>query len=119
MKLSQTIILILILSACTTESENREILKTKKGLPEKSFWIGDIDGGNWYYVHDVHPHANNAYISVYDESGELIIKKTFFVLCYHNRPVLWIENLETQISGFDGEKIILKSPTGQEICWMQ
>jgi hypothetical protein len=119
MKLLQTIILILILSACSTESENKEILKKKNGLPDKAFWIGGVDGGNWYYVHEVHPHVNNAYISIYDDNGSLLIKKKFFVICNLNRPVVWIDNLETQITGFDGEKIILKSPTGKEICWMQ
>ena len=119
MTLLQTIILILILSACSTESENKEILKRKNGLPDKSFWVGGVDGGNWYYVHDIHSHLNNAYISVYDDNGVLIIKKTFFVICNLSGPVVYIENLEKQISGFYGEKIILKSPTGKENCWMQ
>lgn len=119
MKLLNIIIFILISLSCSNKRENREVIQKVKGLPEKAFWIGGVYDGNWYYIHDFHPHANNAYISVFDERGELIIKKTFFVICNLSRPVVWIEDLETQITGFDGEKIRLKSPTGKENCWMQ
>lgn len=115
----QIIIFVAIFSACSIKSDRNHEPKKPVSIPENAFWVGGVDGGNWYLVHSIHDHRNTAIISVYDEIGDLIIKKKFDVICRVDRPAIWIKNLEQQINGFDGKKIMLKSQTGNEICWMQ
>jgi len=119
MKILQAIIFVLSISACSAKSDQTSQPKRLSAVPEKAFWIGGADGGNWYLIHEIHAHTNNAVISVYNEDGSLIIKKRFIVICRLDRPIIWIEHLKQQINGFDGKKILLQSPTGKEICWMQ
>lgn len=113
------IILALVISACSAKNDRKQDPQRVKGIPEKAFWIGGADGGNWFFVHEVNNHRNNAFISIYNVNGSLIIKKNFMVVCRVDRPPIWIKDLEQQIRGFDGTKILLISPTGKEICWMQ
>ena len=91
-----------------------------KGIPNNAFWVGGIDGGNWYLVEYVHAHKNNAYIKVYNDSdGSLIVSKRFFLICVLSGQPMFIENLQEQITGFDGEKIYLKRMPGKDSCYLQ
>jgi hypothetical protein len=40
------------------------------------------------------------------------------LVCPSESQVL-IEDLNNEINGFDGERILLKSPNGKEGCWLQ
>ncbi len=90
-----------------------------KGIPENAFWIGGADGGNWYLIDNVHDHRNNAIIKVYnDNDGSLIVSKRFILICPSDNQTL-IEELKEEIAGFDGEKILIKSPNGKQPCYFQ
>ena len=119
MKNLQIVVFILLVSACSVNSDENYKPERPAGVSEDAFWVGGIGGGYWYIVHSVHDHRNGAIISVYDEEGTLTVKKKFNVICRIDKPVVWIKNLEQQISGFDGKKILLNSRNGREICWMQ
>jgi hypothetical protein len=119
MKKLHIIVFIIMVTACSVKNDSGYRQKRPANIPENSFWAGGVDGGNWYFVHSIHDHRNNAIISVYDEEGKIIVKKRFAVICRLDKPVIWIKDLEQQINGFDGQKILLKSTTGNEICWMQ
>jgi hypothetical protein len=112
-------IIFIVIAACSVKNDKGYWPKKPIDIPENSFWAGGIHGGNWYVVHSIHNHRNSAIISVYDEEGNIVVKKKFGVICRLDKPVIWIKDLEQQINGFDGQKILLKSPTGNEICWMQ
>lgn len=89
------------------------------GIPDSSFWVGGVDGGNWYYIKSIHSHKNNAYINVYsDQTGEMILSKRFIMVCPEGH-IDWITDLRTQIVFFDVEKIYLESKEGNKYCWLQ
>lgn len=119
MKQLFTIILIGICIACSFNKQMAIAPPRPASVPESAFWIGGHESGNWYVVHSVHDNRNNAIISVYGEDGELKVKKNFIVICRLDKPIVWINDLKFQINGYDGEKISLFAPTGEEICWMQ
>jgi hypothetical protein len=110
---------LLATSACSSNHDGRKEPVRVKGIPEKAFWVGGADGGSWFLVEDVHSHRNNAVIKVYnDNDGSLIASKRFLLVCPSESQVL-IEDLNNEINGFDGERILLKSPNGKEGCWLQ
>ena len=47
------------------ERKNSEPISLKR-TPDNAFWVGDVEGGNWYAVESVHDHKNNAYLKVYN-----------------------------------------------------
>jgi hypothetical protein len=114
---------ILVLSiffiSCTSNSVKLREPIRKEGIPKTAFWVGGVDGGNWFDVKSIHSHRNNAIIAVYnDQDGSLIVSKRFIVVCRADKPI-WIDDLKNQITGFDGEKIYLQSVDGGRRCWMQ
>jgi hypothetical protein len=113
-----TLIIILIISSCSNKN-NTEKPARVNSIPEKAFWVGGRDGGNWYLVDYIHPHRNNADIKVYnDDDGSLIISKRFILTCPTDNQVL-IGNLTEQINAFDGKIIYLKSAAGKKGCFLQ
>ena len=119
MKTLSILIFGLIISSCSRE---KDVVKTPariNGIPEKAFWVGGVDGGNWYFVDYVHAHKNNAVIKVYNDiDGSLIMSKKFILICPNDNQML-LGNLQEQISAFDGEKIYLKASDGQTSCYLQ
>ena len=119
MRLFLIFIISLTIASCSHENTNTIVPNRVKGIPDKAFWVGGTDGGNWYLVEYVHPHRNNAVIKVYnDQDGSLIISKRFMVICPEDNPT-YIDSLQKQISSFDGEKIYLESPNGKAGCYLQ
>lgn len=111
-------VVLLFLTACSADTTSAEKPERLRNIPDSAFWCGGIDGGNWYYVHSIHPHRNNAVISVYnDQDGSLIMKKRFLLICNLQKPTS-IYDLKNQISSFDGEKIYFKQTDSVE-CWLQ
>lgn len=119
MKLLLTIILLGIFTACSFKKHETSSAQRPASIPESAFWIGGPDGGNWYFIHSVHDHRNSAIISVYGEGGDLIVKRNFIVVCRLDKPIVWIDDLKSQIVGYDGNKVLLLAPAGKDVCWMQ
>lgn len=110
--------LLIFLPSCLYKRQEEITPVKAKGIPEKAFWVGGLDGGNWYLVDFIHPHKNGAQIRVYnDHDGSLIISKRFSLACPVDN-LIWIENLEEQINSFDGEKIYLKPTNGKMSCYL-
>ena len=110
---------LLTLFSCSTKHDKSKQHGQLKNIPEKAFWVGGTDGGNWFLVEEVHNHKNNATIKVYNDiDGSLIISKRFLLICPIDNQQL-IDNLQEQINGFDGEKILLKSHNDKKACWLQ
>jgi hypothetical protein len=112
--------LTVIFASCRSQSDAPNVPPRKEGIPTDAFWVGGVDGGNWYQVVSVHNHKNNAFIKVFnDATGDLIVERRFFVVCIGATNPIWIEDLKNQITGFDGEKIYLQHPQGRDSCWLQ
>lgn len=82
-------------------------LKVYSDVPDSAFWIENNGIGNWFNVDWMHNHKNNAIISIYDKSGELIIKSKFMKICSVDE-LKFIEDLKLEIDFYDGENIQLK-----------
>jgi len=115
-----TIILVGFLIFKTTKNEVRKsdnkINRTKftppqlKGtdrIPKTAFWIKNNGNGNWFNIDWIHDHRNNAIISIYDKSGQLLVKSKFMKICPADELKL-IEDLEKEIDFYDGKDIQLK-----------
>jgi hypothetical protein len=118
-RILNAIVLVAIISSCSVKQEQKNEPMRAKGIPEKAFWVGGTDDGNWYLVEDIHSHKNNATIKVYNDlDGSLIVSKRFVLVCSADNQI-WIEDLKQQINCFDGKKILLKSPNGKMPCYLQ
>lgn len=118
MKITAILFFVFLFSFCTAIEKKKEPVRIK-GIPEKAFWIGGVDGGNWYLVDYVHDHRNNAFIKIYnDHDGSLLVSKRFMLICPSDNQIL-IDDLKEQIESFDGEKIYLKSPNKKAGCYLQ
>lgn len=108
----------LVVSSC---SFNRVRIKEPvrvKGIPEKAFWVGGPDGGNWYLAEDAHDR-NNVSLKVYnDQDGGLIISKRFILVCPVDNQMP-VDDLRSQIDGFDGKRIFLRSRNGKKYCYLE
>ena len=90
---------------CVSPNKNNYVQARPKNLPDSSFWIGGVDGGNWYYIRSINNHRNMARIAVYnDQDSSLIVDTTFMLICNADKYT-FIHDLKQQISAFDGEKI--------------
>lgn len=119
MKTLIIIVTIFKLFSCSTKHDNTKQPSQLQNIPEKAFWVGGTDGGNWFLVEEVHNHKNNAIIKIFNDiDGSLIASKRFLLICPADNQQL-IDNLEEQINGFDGEKILLKSLNNKKACWLQ
>ena len=119
MKALIIIAFLLITFACSIKQDETKEPVRLKGIPEKAFWVGGTNGGSWFLVEDVHSHKNNAVIKVYnDNDGSLIASKRFILICPDDNQI-FIDDLQKQINGFDGKRILLKSDNRIEICWLQ
>lgn len=113
------LILLIITTSCNVNNQKVDEPKKLKSIPEKAFWAGGVDGGNWYFVEYIHPHKNSAKISIYnDQNGELIVSKKFILVC-KSQSLTFIKNLETQINSFDGNRIYLTAENDKQNCYLQ
>jgi hypothetical protein len=86
-------------------------------VPKEAFWAGGVDGGNWYVVKDINPSRTETTLEIYnDQDGGLIMSKSFRLVCSRGHSTS-ITNLKAEISGFDGEKILLRGPG--EFCYLE
>jgi hypothetical protein len=57
-RLLNIIVLSTLLVSCRpNDPENNTPIK-KPNIPDKAFWVGGVDGGNWYLVKYIHDHKN-------------------------------------------------------------
>ncbi|QCE40237.1 hypothetical protein [Psychroserpens sp. NJDZ02] len=82
------------------------IIKLSK-IPKTAFWVENNQKGHWFNLDSIHSHKNNAMISIYDKSGNLVIKNKFFKICPMDQPKL-IDDLKMEIDFYDGKDIQLK-----------
>jgi hypothetical protein len=107
-----------LLFGCVSKGKNQFEKIKPKNVPDSSFWVGGVDGGNWYDVKYVHNHRNMARIAVYnDQNGELITDTKFILVCDSARYT-FISDLKKQISSFDGEKIYFTKSDSVD-CYLQ
>jgi hypothetical protein len=107
-------LILFSLSSCFNSPGTSVIPARPKGVPEKAFWKGGVDGGNWYVIEFINAHKHSATMSVYnDQDGSLMISGKFMLVCPVDSMQL-IKNLQEEISAFDGEKIYLASS-----CYLQ
>lgn len=100
--------IFIILASCNLSTHTPQPKRSPE-IPKTAFWIGGLDGGNWYDVKSIHSHRNNAYISIYnDETNKLIVSKKFILICQKDN-VEFIKDLREEIISFDGNRINLKS----------
>lgn len=120
MKFLTILIITIVFVSCIDSKDKIPAPARPIRVPEKAFWIGGADGGNWYLVEYVHPHKNNAVIKIYnDNNGDLITSKRFILICNTSESPIHIDNLQKQIMAFDGKKIYLKPLPGQKSCYLQ
>jgi hypothetical protein len=101
-------LILFSLSSCIDSANAPAIPTRPKGVPEKAFWKGGVDGGNWYVIESVNAHKNSATMSVYNgQDGSLMVWGKFMLVCPVD-SMQPIKNLQEEISGFDGEKIYLE-----------
>jgi hypothetical protein len=75
-------------------------------IPQSAFWVGGIDGGQWYLVESINTTDKAIHFKIYnDYNGDLITDKIFKLHC-DNLEVKW-DNIRDQINAFDGQKIFL------------
>lgn len=107
MKNSLLFVLLFLVFSCKLSNENPQPERLN-GIPEEAFWIGGVDGGNWYYLENISLSKNVAHISIYnDQTGEEIISKKFVLVCPEEKHES-IKTLKEQIESFDGVKINLQ-----------
>ena len=110
---------MLLLSACAHKRDKVIEPIRANGIPEKAFWIGSVDGGNWYLIDDEQEDRNNAIIRIYnDNDGTLIVSKRFILICPGDNQTL-MSDLKEKISGFDGERIFLISGGNKKDCYLK
>jgi hypothetical protein len=111
-----TFSLLSLLFACNSNQAPDKV----KGVPTNAFWIGGKDGGSWYVIRSTDSISKSAVIEVYnDNSGELEQNKTFTLQCDNSEDIHW-NNLESQISAFDGTLIHLNVVNGKNrVCYLK
>lgn len=95
------VLFLLLIISCNNKSNQIN------NLPEDSVKINYKNKINYFKINSINSHNNKSSISIYDEKGVLLIKKTFSKICKIDN-LRFIENLKDNILYFDGEKIILK-----------
>ena len=114
-----TILVAINSLACNLGTRDAAVPARIQGIPDSAFWVGGVDGGNWYLVKNIDANKNSAYINLYhDFTGELLLSKIFTLKCPVDNQVS-IDDLQTQIVAFDGEKIIIRAGNGKRNCLLQ
>lgn len=115
---------LLLFSSCLNNGTKDNNLKKPKNIPSNAFWVGGVDGGNWFLIKKIHPHKNCASIDIYNEhNGNIIISKKFFLVCALDTPSFnqnqyfhILDSLQANIIAFDGTSIILKTIFNNKNC---
>jgi hypothetical protein len=107
------LIFSLLLVSCNSKVETEKPVR-EISIPKGAFWVGNAENGNWFKIEEIHNHKNNAKISIFaGKNGVRLVSKKFILVCSEENQV-FIQNLESEIESYDGEKIYLKSG-----CWLQ
>jgi hypothetical protein len=102
------LIFLFSLSTCVNTSYKAVPPEKVKSIPDKAFWVGGVDGGNWYLLDFINKSRKEAFFKIYnDYTGELIESKKFKLKCDNDDGINW-NDLKGQINAFDGERILLE-----------
>lgn len=103
--------MIVFVSSCgiktlnTAEKESSRL----KNIPENAFWIGGLDGGNWYSIEKIDSVEQKVHFKIYnDYNGEVIVDKDFNLNCNSTNRLNW-KDLKSEINSFDGETVQLRT----------
>lgn len=115
-KVLTLIALVLTFTGCAT---NPKQPKKLENIPTTAFWVGGVDGGQWYLAEKIDSINGSVYFKIFnDHNGNLISDKTFFLKCDNNR-IKW-KKLQEEINAFDGTKIILKTiDKNEKYCYFE
>lgn len=103
------LLLISCNSKVETEKPEREI-----SIPKGAFRVGDSENDYYFKIEEINSHKNKASLLILSgRNGVRMASKWFTLVCSKDNQV-FIQNLESEIKSYDGEKIYLKSG-----CWLQ
>lgn len=78
--------------------------KILPNIPKTSFWIGGVDGGNWFNIRRI--KNNIYYIEIYNDVDGSLDEKGYYKI---EPGIESFEIFKAIINAYDGEKIILKN----------
>ena len=79
-----------------------------EGILKNAFWIGGIDGGNWYVLGNIDTLKRTVNFQIYNEqTGERLLAKELNLHCNSN-SFDW-SNLLDNLIAFDGQKVLLRN----------
>ena len=108
----------LLLSNCNYKKDvqNKNEHKRLDGIPNQAFWIGGMDGVNWFVIDSINKNSKSVTFEIYnDNSGQLIEKRIFTLSCNSETVIKW-NNLQEEINGYDGKIILLKAAKEKNIA---
>ncbi len=93
--------------------------KKANGIPDKAFWVGGKDGGQWYLIDSINKSAQTINCKIFnDYSGNLIIDSKFYFHCNSNKTFINWDKLKNEINFYDGQKIaLIKTDTAKKYCY--
>jgi hypothetical protein len=112
-----TFIMLTVLTACgQTKGTNHKkndnnkadiIPKRISNIPIDAFWVGGVDGGQWYRIDSINTTEKSIHFKIYNDfNGNLVIDKKFKLHCDNDPEIKW-DYIRGQINAFDGQRILL------------
>lgn len=107
------LIFTFLLVSCTSRVEKEKPVR-EFSLPKGSFWIGNVNDGNWFKIDEIDNENKYVKISIFaGRNGVKLVSKKFTLECLTDTDDN-IQNLQSKIESYDGTKINLKSG-----CWLK
>ena len=102
------LIFTFLLVSCTSKVEKEKPVR-EISLPKGSFWIGNANDGNWFKIDEIDNKNKYVKISIFASRNAVrLVSKNFNLECLGDNHDD-IENLQSKIESYDGEKISLFS----------
>lgn len=112
------VMIVVLLIFCKTTT-NVQPPKKLENIPNQAVWRGGVDGGRWFLIDKVLSDTS-VKMKIYNElTGELLIDSIFTLdeNCINNR--IDSQTLLSQISMYDGEKILLNTTKNDMYCTLR
>lgn len=107
------LIFTMFLLSCTSKVEMEKPVR-EISLPKGAFRDENAKDGNWYKIEEINYQKNRVKISIFASRNAVrLVSKNFNLECLGDNHDD-IENLQSKIESYDGEKIYLKSG-----CWLK
>ena len=73
-----------------------------RGIPEKTFWVGENSIGHWFLVDSINKTAGTIHFKIYnDKTGKLVSNRKFKLHCYLCADKINLDNLKDEIRYYD------------------